>query len=115
MQWLSLPRPPSLQTQIPAMVFFEPAISEFSPIPEAELKENEARWLTSIRKMFPDAVVAENEDKRRYVLSETASLAFEIPVSDSSSTFSQRGIASNPLECSWGMRSFYQGNRILRS
>lgn len=66
----------------PALDFFEPLVDEFRPVPEWQLRPNETTLLGVIRRLFPDAMIAEREADHLYLVSESARLAFQIPTFD---------------------------------
>lgn len=71
---------PSTETGRPiAADFFKPNLSEFETIPWSWLQENELTLLATVREIMPDAVVSRRGDGGLYVVSQNASLAFEIP------------------------------------
>lgn len=70
----------SPETERPITVdFFKPDLSEFETIPWSWLQENELTLLATVRTIMSDAVISRRGDGGVYVVSQNASLAFEIP------------------------------------
>ena len=72
--------PSGSETYRPFLIdYFEPNFRDFELVPDERLRSCDNTLLTAVRKMFPDAAIGQREPGRLYVLSENASLAFEIP------------------------------------